>query len=76
MAAGPKSPRLSSTLLERFLAKPTHSAAAMGFATSSDLRPIWSLYPSYPFLQMMSFMESINWLIEASGQGACRAANS
>jgi hypothetical protein len=28
-------------------AKPTNSAAAMGFATSSDMRPIWSLYPSY-----------------------------
>jgi hypothetical protein len=28
-------------------AKPTNSAAAMGFVTSSDMRPIWSLYPSY-----------------------------
>ena len=28
-------------------AKPTTSATAMGFATSSDMRPNWSLYPSY-----------------------------
>jgi hypothetical protein len=28
-------------------AKPTTSAVAMGFVTSSDMRPIWSLYPSY-----------------------------
>jgi hypothetical protein len=38
----------------------------MGFATSSDLRPIWSRYPSYKFLQMMGFMESIVWLAHAA----------
>jgi len=32
--------------VERF-AKPTNSAAAMGFVTSSDMRPTWSLHPSY-----------------------------
>jgi len=31
----------------RALAKPTNSSAAMGFVTSSDMRPIWSLCPSY-----------------------------
>jgi hypothetical protein len=29
------------------LAKATNSACVMGFATSSDMRPIWSFYPSH-----------------------------
>jgi hypothetical protein len=31
----------------RALRETHHSATAMGFVTSSDMRPIWSLYPSY-----------------------------
>jgi hypothetical protein len=46
----------------------------MGFATSSDMRPIWSLYPTH---QMMRFMESIDLSSDSDDcfghSGACAA---
>jgi hypothetical protein len=45
-ASGKENIRIDVVGWVELFAKPTNSAAAMGFVTSSDMRPIWSLYPS------------------------------